>query len=136
MEVVFGAGGMGFTLMKDALSRALVTRLAPGGAAFRLGVRTGTFVLAVILVHIIEILGEQKPWNACSRLYQSIDSVQPRPQHRRHARTLSKYMFIQNIYLFISIHTAHMIPKILQRLRVYCDVHRPFFPFDPPGRAF
>lgn len=32
---------MGFTLMKDAVSRALVTRLAPGGMAFRLGVRTG-----------------------------------------------------------------------------------------------
>lgn len=55
---------MGFTLMKDALSRALVTRLAPGGAAFRLGVRTGTFVLSVILVHIIELLGDQKSSNA------------------------------------------------------------------------
>lgn len=40
-KVVFGPGGMGFTLMKDAVSRALVTRLAPGGMAFRLGVRTG-----------------------------------------------------------------------------------------------
>lgn len=40
-KVVFGPGGMGFTLMKDAVSRALVTRLAPGGTAFRLGVRTG-----------------------------------------------------------------------------------------------
>lgn len=27
--------------MKDGVSRALVTRLAPGGMAFRLGVRTG-----------------------------------------------------------------------------------------------
>lgn len=41
MKVVFGPGGMGFTLMKDGVSRALVTRLAPGGTAFRLGVRTG-----------------------------------------------------------------------------------------------
>ena len=34
---------MGFTLMKDGVSRALVTRLAPGGVAFRLGVRTGVW---------------------------------------------------------------------------------------------
>ncbi|CAB1104456.1 unnamed protein product [Ectocarpus sp. CCAP 1310/34] len=46
-EVVFGPGGMGFTLMKDAVSRALVTRLAPGGMAFRLGVRTGDYLVGV-----------------------------------------------------------------------------------------
>eukprot|EP00904_Undaria_pinnatifida_P004192 jgi/Undpi1/13774/HiC_scaffold_9.g03425.m1 len=46
-EVVFGPGGMGFTLMKDAVSRALVTRLAPGGTAFRLGVRTGDYLVGV-----------------------------------------------------------------------------------------
>lgn len=49
-KVVFGPGGMGFTLMKDAVSRALVTRLAPGGMAFRLGVRTGAFGRWVVLV--------------------------------------------------------------------------------------
>ncbi|CAM9589136.1 unnamed protein product, partial [Scytosiphon promiscuus] len=46
-EVVFGPGGMGFTLMKDAVSRALVTRLAPGGMAFRLGVKTGDYLVGV-----------------------------------------------------------------------------------------
>lgn len=49
-KVVFGPGGMGFTLMKDAVSRALVTRLAPGGMAFRLGVRTGAVSRCVLLV--------------------------------------------------------------------------------------
>lgn len=43
LQVIFGPGSMGFTLMKDGLSRAMVTRLAPGGMAFRLGVRTGKF---------------------------------------------------------------------------------------------
>lgn len=89
---------MGFTLMKDALSRALVTRLAPGGAAFRLGVRTGTFVLAVMLGYIIELLGDQKSCNTCWRLCRSIDRVQPRAQHRGHALTLNTCAY--KIYIY------------------------------------